>query len=135
MDLKLSGGAASAADRAAIDTHVAAHGTARDQLLPLLHAINDRVGWISRGAIDHLSLTIDVAPADIFGVASFYDLFSFEDRSGPTVHRCVDIACQVNGATVADGEHASPCLGLCEQAPAALLIEPGEPPPADVLNA
>src|ERR1035437_10227893 len=133
MDLKLSGGVASVAERTAIDTHVADHGTARDELLPLLHAVNDRVGWISPGAIDHLAVAIDVAPADIFGVASFYDHFSFEERSGPVVHRCVDIACQVNGATVARGEQASPCLGLCEQAPAALLIEAGERPRAEVL--
>ena len=132
MDLKLSGGVASAAERSAIDAHVAAHGKARDQLLPMLHAINDRVGWISPGAIGHLAVTIDVAPAEIFGVASFYDLFSLEDRSGPVVHRCVDIACQVNGATVADGEHASPCLGLCERAPAGLVIEAGEQPRAEI---
>jgi NADH-quinone oxidoreductase subunit F len=69
-----------------------------------------------------------VAPAEIFGVASFYHLFSLEPRSGPVVHRCVDIACQVNGAVVADDEHASPCLGLCERAPAALVIEAGAPP-------
>ena len=43
MDLKVSGAVPSAAERIAIDTHVAAHGTARDQLLPLLHAIHDRV--------------------------------------------------------------------------------------------
>jgi NADH-quinone oxidoreductase subunit F len=133
MDLKLSGGATSPAERAAIDAHVTAHGTARDQLLPLLHAVNDRVGWIRPGAIDHMAVAIDVAPAEIFGVADFYDLFSLEQRFGPLVHRCVDIACQVNGATVADGEHASPCLGLCERAPAALVIEAGERSRAEVL--
>jgi NADH-quinone oxidoreductase subunit F len=134
MDLKLSGGVASATESGAIDSHVATHGAARDQLLPLLHAVNDRVGWISPGAISHLAVAMDVAPAEIYGVASFYDLFAFEERSGPLVHRCVDIACQINGASVAPGEHASPCLGLCEQAPAALLIEPGERPRAEVVN-
>ena len=84
------------------------------------------------GAISHLAAAIDVAPAEIFGVASFYDLFSLEPRSGPVVHRCVDIACQVNGAVVADDEHASPCLGLCERAPAALVIEAGAPPRVEV---
>ena len=132
MDLQLSGGVASEAERTTIDAHVAVHGTARDQLLPLLHAVNDRVGWLSPGAVDHLAVAIDVAPAEIFGVASFYQLFSLEPRSGPIVHRCVDIACQVNGASVADGEHASPCLGLCERAPAALVIEAGALPRVEV---
>jgi NADH-quinone oxidoreductase subunit F len=132
MDLKLSGGVASEAERTTIDVHVAAHGAARDQLLPLLHAINDRVGWLSPGAANYLAAVIDVAPAEIFGVASFYDLFTLEPRSGPVVHRCVDVACQVNDAVVADDEHASPCLGLCERAPAALVIEAGATPRVEV---
>ena len=89
-------------------------------------------GGSVRAPSAHLAAAIDVAPAEIFGVASFYDLFSLEPRSGPVVHRCVDIACQVNGAVVADDEHASPCLGLCERAPAALVIEAGAPPRVEV---
>ncbi len=58
-----------------------------------------------------MAAAIDVAPAEIFGVASFYDLFSLDDRPGTLVHRCVDIACQLGGATVADGERAASCLG------------------------
>jgi NADH-quinone oxidoreductase subunit F len=132
VDLKLSSREATETERACIDAHVAAHGTARDQLLPLLHALNDRVGWISPGAVNHLAAAVDVAPAEIFGVASFYDLLSLEERSGPLVHRCVDIACQVNGAVVGDGERASSCLGLCERAPAALLTAPGDPATVEV---
>jgi len=135
MDLKLSGSLAADAERAVIDAHVARWGAARDQLLPLLHAINDRVGWISPGALNRLAGAIDVAPAEIFAVASFYDLFAFDAPTGPVVHRCVDIACQITGANVGDGEHASPCLGLCERAPAALIIDAGEPPRAEIVAA
>jgi NADH-quinone oxidoreductase subunit F len=135
MDLKLSGAVASPAERAVIDAHVARHGTARDQLLPLLHAVNDRVGWVSPGAVDHLAVALDVAPADIFGVAGFYDFFSLEERGPRVVRRCVDIACQVNGAVVGDGEHPSPCLGLCERAPAALVTHSGEVPGTEVVAA
>ena len=135
MDLKLSGTVASPVERALVDAHVATHGRARDQLLPLLHELDDHVGWISPAAIEHLAVALDVAPAEIFGVASFYDLFSLEPRSGPVVHRCVDIACQVMGATVGPGEHASPCLGLCERAPAALVIEAGEVPRTEIVAA
>jgi NADH-quinone oxidoreductase subunit F len=126
MDLRLLGQTATDDERQAIDAHVAAHGTARDQLLPLLHAINDRVGWISPAAVEHLAETIDVAPAEIHGVASFYDLFSFAAPDGPVTHRCVDISCQIAGASVGPGEHASPCLGLCERAPAALRLTPAD---------
>jgi NADH-quinone oxidoreductase subunit F len=33
-------------------------------------------------------------------------------------HVCTDLACALRGATIGPGEHASPCLGLCERAPA-----------------
>ena len=51
-------------------------------------------------------------------------------RSSPVparvVHVCVDLACAVAGSHRRRGEHPSPCLGLCERAPAALLLEAGE---------
>ena len=115
-----------------LDRHVARGGhDLRDQrhrLLPVLHAVNDRVGFISRGAINHIALRLDVAPAEIYGVATFYGLFSTTERPARQVHVCVDLACQMTGATVPDGAHESPCLGLCERAPAALLVEAGEVP-------
>ncbi len=95
-------------------------------LLPALHALQDRVGWISRGGLDHVCRRLSVAPAEAYGVASFYDLFKLEPRPERTVHACVDIACAVAGGPV-DGE-PSPCLGLCEHAPAALVVEAGESP-------
>ena len=150
MDLKLGGAVATAEERAAIaavlgepetgwdggergapDLHVARTGhatrTGRSRLLPVLHAVNDRVGWISPGAIDHIAARLDVAPAEIYGVATFYGLFSLRERTGRQVHVCVDLACQMAGATVPPGAHESPCLGVCERAPAALVIAPGDP--------
>jgi NADH-quinone oxidoreductase subunit F len=103
----------------------------RHLLLPTLHAVNDRVGWISPAAIDHIAERLDVSPAEIFGVVTFYGLFSTEPRLGRQVHVCVDLACRmtppVGDGALPDGAHPSPCLGLCEQAPAALVIDPGEP--------
>jgi NADH-quinone oxidoreductase subunit F len=103
----------------------------RHLLLPTLHAVNDRVGWISQPAIDHIAERLDVSPAEIFGVATFYALFSTDERPGRQVHVCVDLACRAAGGRrdndLPPGTHASPCLGLCEQAPAAFVVEPGDP--------
>ena len=111
-------------------------------LLPALHAVQSRVGWISHGALDYLSQRLTVPPAEAFGVASFYAMFSTEPRPGEVIHACDDIACMTAGATelCADLEeavgpagapaaatrggstwHRSPCLGLCERAPAVLV--------------
>ncbi|SCK34159.1 NAD-dependent formate dehydrogenase flavoprotein subunit [Streptomyces sp. WMMB 714] len=116
----------------------------RDLLLPGLHAVNDRVGWISEGALSYLCRRLTVPPAEAYGVATFYSMFSMRPRPSTVVHVCTDIACAAApGADAfrADVEQRlgpagrardgvvwepSPCLGLCERAPAALAIRAGQ---------
>jgi NADH-quinone oxidoreductase subunit F len=43
-------------------------------------------------------------------------------------HVCTDLACALKGAAVGPGEHASPCLGLCERAPAKYRTVAGPEP-------
>ncbi|MFE1994298.1 NAD(P)H-dependent oxidoreductase subunit E [Streptomyces parvulus] len=117
----------------------------RDLLLPGLHALNDRVGWISEGALDYLCRRLTVPPAEAYGVATFYAMFSVRPRPATVLHVCTDLACATAGA----GElcaavearlgpengvkvERSPCLGLCERAPAALAIRAGHPPSGDI---
>ncbi|WP_432098769.1 NAD(P)H-dependent oxidoreductase subunit E [Streptomyces sp. WAC 04229] len=112
----------------------------RDLLLPGLHALNDRIGWISEGALDYLCRRLTVPPAEAYGVATFYAMFSVRPRPATVLHVCTDLACTTAGA----GElyaavearlgpesgvkvERSPCLGLCERAPAALAIRAGTP--------
>jgi NADH-quinone oxidoreductase subunit F len=116
----------------------------RDLLLPALHAVNDRVGWISEGALDYICRRLMVAPAEAYGVATFYAMFSTKPRPERVLHVCTDLACVANGSDAvldslrADPPagtewHESPCLGLCERAPAALLLEAGPAPRTAVL--
>ena len=109
----------------------------RHMLLPTLHAVNDRIGWISRGSINYIAQQLDVAPAEIYGVASFYALFSMTERPKRQVHVCIDLACRAMGGLREDqlpeGTHPSPCLGTCERAPAVLVIEAGNPARHEVL--
>jgi NADH-quinone oxidoreductase subunit F len=81
----------------------------------------------------------------VYGVATFYALFSVEARPPRVLHVCNDLACRCAGSdkliaalteqigpqgTDHDGTtwHASPCLGQCDRAPAAFLVESGETP-------
>ncbi|MFE6634532.1 NAD(P)H-dependent oxidoreductase subunit E [Streptomyces tendae] len=111
----------------------------RDQLLPALHALNDRVGWISEGALDYVCRRLTVPPAEAYGVATFYAMFSVRPRPATVLHVCTDLACTAAGASelCATVEarlgpesgvkvERSPCLGLCERAPATLTIRAGE---------
>ncbi|MGW3130089.1 NADH-ubiquinone oxidoreductase-F iron-sulfur binding region domain-containing protein [Streptomyces sp. NPDC001123] len=130
------------ADRSDADLRWARGGRAardrRDLLLPGLHAINDRVGWISEGALGYLCRRLTVPPAEAYGVATFYAMFSVTPRPATVLHVCTDLACTAAGASalcagveqgLGPGVHVerSPCLGLCERAPAALAIRAGDP--------
>jgi NADH-quinone oxidoreductase subunit F len=116
-------------------------------LLPTLHAAQGRAGWISEGALNYICERLSVPPAEAFGVASFYALFSLQPRPPLVVHVCDDIACRANGAegicqdlgrrVGAQGESLinagamwlrSPCLGQCDRAPAALVQRAGKDP-------
>ncbi|MFI1031141.1 NADH-ubiquinone oxidoreductase-F iron-sulfur binding region domain-containing protein [Streptomyces sp. NPDC020951] len=112
----------------------------RELLLPGLHAVNDRVGWISEGALDYLCRRLTVPPAEAYGVATFYAMFSVGPRPATVLHVCTDLACTAAGASelcagiegrLGPGSgvrvERSPCLGLCERAPAALAIKAGDP--------
>ncbi|MEX2661990.1 MAG: NAD(P)H-dependent oxidoreductase subunit E [Vicinamibacterales bacterium] len=148
MDLHLIPGAkASDAEREAIDAAIATTPPARHLLLPALHAAQSRMGYISEGALNHICGRLDVPPADAYGVASFYAMFALSPRAPTVVHVCDDIACRTAGAEatcqaleaqLGKPGHAatagavtwvrSPCLGLCEHAPAALVQTAGDAP-------
>ena len=160
MDLKIASAAATTEERNAIDSllgpapetsqggerNVAGHRVARGgeslrslrhMLLPTLHAVNDQIGWLSRGSINYISQRLDIAPADIYGVATFYALFTTDERPARQVHVCVDLACRAMSGCKEDsipaGAIASPCLGVCERAPGVLVIETGVTPRYEVL--
>src|SRR6188768_3015387 len=132
----------------ALDGHVAHGGhharARRNLLLPALNAAASRVGWVSRGALNHISKRLSVPPADAYGVASFYALTPTTPRAPIAAHVCDDIACRLAGAEriceelettvgragapLGDGDTTwlrSPCLGQCERAPAVLVTVAG----------
>jgi NADH-quinone oxidoreductase subunit F len=117
----------------------------RHLLLPALQAVQSRIGWISEGALDYICERLNVPPADAWGVATFYALLSVTPRPRSVLHVCDDIACKAKGADAVcaalessigpahahapNGDHItvdpngmtwmrSPCLGMCDQAPA-----------------
>jgi len=176
VDLHLTAAKASPEEQAAVDTllkeiesesggaspqfaadgHAAFNGLAshsrRHLLLPVLHAIQERVGWISPGALNYASLRLGVPPAETHGVASFYEMFSLAEQPPVVAHVCDDIACMTRGAEALRAGlekklgpagkpcvagkaiwQRSSCLGLCERAPAALVTVAGKTPSERVL--
>src|SRR5688500_6235131 len=114
----------------------------RDLLLPAFHAVQDRIGWVSRGALNYICKRLIVPPAEAWGVLTFYHLFKTEPTPRIIAHVCDDIACRLHGAeqicTALDDQIAwqrSPCLGRCDRAPAALIIRAGDAPATQILVA
>ncbi|RTL78189.1 MAG: NADH-quinone oxidoreductase subunit E [Bradyrhizobiaceae bacterium] len=164
MDLKFSNAEPFADERDAVDRLLGTsesgwHGGERDEkdhrrahsgrsqsrrhlVMEALHAVNDRVGWISPGALNYIGKRLGIAAADVYSVATFYAMFSTNMRPKRIVHVCTDIACMARGskevcadlekrlgpAGAMSGWKHSPCLGVCERAPAALAVEAGDPP-------
>jgi NADH-quinone oxidoreductase subunit F len=160
VDLRLLNAEPTEAERDAVDAFLgpslqvwtgdgnghAAHGghavrAQRQMLLPTLHALHERAGWISPGGLNYVARRLTVPPADVYGVATFYALFSVTERPPRVVHVCDDIACRCAGSEELiaqlgpEGSDAggatwlrSPCLGQCDRAPAALLTEAGDEP-------
>ena len=160
MDIRTTGGPPTAEETAAVDSvlgdptslweggerrpaddHIAFGGRStrsqRPLLLPVLHAIQDRVGWVSRGALEYACRRLSIPPAEAYGVVSFYGRFALDERPPLVLHVCDDIACKCAGADVlcaalekSEGPagqtwQRSPCLGLCDRAPAGLVERAG----------
>jgi NADH-quinone oxidoreductase subunit F len=136
-----------------VDGRISVRSSApRDLLLPVLQDVQSRIGWISPGAINYIARRMNLPPAEIYGVASFYSMFSLSPRVPTVVHVCDDIACMTRGAQDLcaamekkfgpagspdpSGKATwlrSPCLGLCDRARAALVNCAGEKPNERVL--
>ena len=137
-----------AKERNAADDHVAYggfHGAAarRHLLLPSLHAVQDAIGWVSHGALNYISQRIPVAPAEAYGVATFYDLIATDPQPARVARVCDDVVCRsVDGNRLIQDLEAefgpedtpngdgmwtrSACLGHCEKGSAAFIQRAGE---------
>jgi NADH-quinone oxidoreductase E subunit len=109
----------------------------RDALIPLLQAIQDRHGHVSRSAVRQVGEHLQLPESKIYGVATFYNQFRFQPPGKFHVQVCRGTACHVKGSVavlealkrdlaIGDGE-TSPdglfsleivaCIGACGLAP------------------
>lgn len=113
----------------------------RSGLLPALQMVQAEYGWISQEQAAEIARLLHVPLAEVHGVIEFYDLLHNKPRKKKTLHICTDVACALKGADTLvqelragrplgtsgptlDGNmeiEQSPCLGLCDRAPAMLL--------------
>lgn len=109
----------------------------REQLIPILQAVQDHVGYLSRPAMEAIGRRLCLPVSKVYGVATFYNQFRFQPLGKVHCQVCRGTACHVKGSaavldalrqqlkiepgqTTRDGGHSLEvvaCLGACGLAP------------------
>ena len=111
----------------------------KSALIPLLHLAQEQDGYVADDAMEHIAELIGVAPAEVLGTCSFYEMFKRHEVGTYLVNVCTNISCQLLGAeelllhaeerlgvkaggTTADGNFTLEdveCVAACTEAPCA----------------
>ena len=109
----------------------------RNALIPLLQAVQDEFGYISEEAISRIGSHLSLPTSKVYGLATFYNQFSFSQRGYYHVVLCNGTACHMGGSgellseiskmlEIEDGEttrdglfslEVQSCIGACGQSP------------------
>jgi formate dehydrogenase subunit gamma len=127
--------------QAAVERAITAHQTRPGGLLPLLHAIQDSLGFVPAPAVPAIAHALNLSRAEVHGVISFYHDFRTAPAGRHVLRMCRAEACQAmggerlalavqtrlgiawHGTTSDGGVTLEPvyCLGNCACGPAAML--------------
>jgi NADH-quinone oxidoreductase subunit E len=109
----------------------------RNALIPMLQAVQDEFGFISEEAIFRISRHLSLPASKVYGLATFYNQFSFAPRGKYHIVICNGTSCHIGGASellneitkllqIGDGETSHDglfsleiysCIGACGQSP------------------
>ncbi|MDQ3106937.1 MAG: NAD(P)H-dependent oxidoreductase subunit E, partial [Actinomycetota bacterium] len=116
---------------------IAVYPKARSALIPLLHLVQEQDAHLTTDGMAHVAELLGITPAEVYGTASFYDMFFTHPVGTYLVSVCTNIACLLNGGqellehaeetlgvqaggTTADGKFTLEeveCIALCGNAP------------------
>lgn len=118
-----------------------AHASTEGALLPILHEVQARFGYVPPEAVPVIANVLNLSRAEVHGVVSFYHDFRTEPPGAKVVKLCLAEACQARGVSEVSARLQSAlgvqvggtakdgsvtllpvyCLGLCGNGPAALV--------------
>jgi len=114
------------------------------KLVPILQAVQEEYRYLPEEVMTFVATALDIPPARVYGVATFYSHFALEPKGKYVVRICDGTACHVKGSQdIADalveslklpkGRTTTPdmlftletvsCLGACGLAPAVVINE------------
>ena len=105
--------------------------------IPLLHLAQEQDGYVTQDAMVHIAELVGTTAADVYGTASFYEMFKFQPVGRYCINVCVTLSCMLRGSdelfehiadylgldgegTTADGMFTLAkvqCIGACDRAP------------------
>jgi formate dehydrogenase subunit gamma len=141
LKVEVPGAALPADQRHAVQTALDANRGAAGALLPVLHAIQDAIGYVPAGAVPVIANDLNLSRAEVHGMLSFYHYFRTQPSGKHIIYLCRAEACQSMGArvleakvkqrlgidfheTTADGAFTLEpvyCLGNCACAPSVMI--------------
>ncbi len=129
--------------QAVVDSVIAEHGARRDEIIPILNAVNEKIGYVPAAAMELVSQRLRVPRSQIFSVATFYQMIATKPRGTHVVQFCESAPCHVAGGrqvwealqrelklgageSSPDGKWSlitTSCLGVCGVGPVILVDE------------
>ncbi len=113
----------------------------RENLLPILHAVNDSRGYIGEAVMQEIADYLDISATEVYGTTTFYSFFNLEPKGKFIIRLCRSISCELGnkssiartlekelkikfGETTRDKfftlEYTN-CIGMCDKGPAMLV--------------
>ncbi|MFM2434756.1 MAG: hypothetical protein RL063_735 [Pseudomonadota bacterium] len=94
-----------------IDALIAKHQQIPGALLPLLHAIQDEVGYVPESSYKPIAKALNLSVAEVHGVVTFYHHFRTHKPGRHTLQICRAESCQAMGSVALEA-HAKQCLNI-----------------------
>ncbi|MGG4604768.1 formate dehydrogenase subunit gamma [Paenalcaligenes sp. Me131] len=127
--------------QAIVDAAIAAHAHKKGNLLPILHHVQDEIGYLPDSVVVLVARALSLSRAEVHGVITFYSHFRQKPAGKHVLEVCMAEACQAMRSEAlaaharqklsCDFHETSPngditlepvyCLGLCAQSPAVML--------------
>jgi len=116
----------------------------KSKLVPILQAVQEEYRYLPEEVMTFVATALDLSPAQVYGVATFYHHFALEPKGKYVVRICDGTACHVKGSQdiydallanlgLSKSKHTTPdmlftletvsCLGACGLAPAVVINE------------
>lgn len=117
------------------------YGQDRDNLMPILHEINNTRGHISEQDMQEIACHLNISATDVYGTATFYSYLNTEPKGKYVIRLCKSLSCDMAGKEViaaaleaaagcAFGKTSADnrftleygnCMGWCDKGPAMLI--------------